>query len=135
MALADQEAKLLNHEYVGTEHILLGLIREGKGLGAHVVKRLGVDLEKAKAELVKIVPCGTEAVGQARCPLTPRAKNVIVLAHDEVRQLNHNYVGTEHLLLALVREEHGVAGQVLANLGLKPAEVRTQVLSILGHDV
>jgi len=132
MALANQEAQRFNHEYIGTEHILLGLVKEGSGVGANVLKNLGVDLRKVRLEVEKLVKAGPEMVTMGKLPQTPRAKKVIEYAIDEARSLNHNYVGTEHLLLGLLREHDGVAAQVLRNLGLKLEEVREEVLNLLG---
>ncbi|MCC6662017.1 MAG: ATP-dependent Clp protease ATP-binding subunit [Phycisphaerales bacterium] len=132
MALANQEAQRFNHEYIGTEHILLGLVKEGSGVGANVLKNLEVDLRKVRLEVEKLVKAGPEMVTMGKLPQTPRAKKVIEYAIEEARNLNHNYVGTEHLLLGLLREHDGVAAQVLRNLGLKLEEVRDEVLNLLG---
>jgi ATP-dependent Clp protease ATP-binding subunit ClpC len=132
MALANQEAQRFNHEYIGTEHILLGLVKEGSGVGANVLKNLGIDLRKVRLEVEKLVKSGPEMVTMGKLPQTPRAKKVIEYAIEEARNLNHNYVGTEHLLLGLLREQDGVAAQVLLNLGLKLEEVREEVLNLLG---
>ncbi len=132
MALANQEAQRFNHEYIGTEHILLGLVKEGSGVGANVLKNLEVDLRKVRLEVEKLVKAGPEMVTMGKLPQTPRAKKVIEYAIEEARNLNHNYVGTEHLLLGLLREHDGVAAQVLMNLGLKLEEVREEVLNLLG---
>ncbi len=132
MALANQEAQRFNHEYIGTEHILLGLVKEGSGVGANVLKNLDVDLRKVRLEVEKLVKAGPEVVMMGKLPQTPRAKKVIECAIEEARSLNHNYVGTEHLLLGLLREHDGVAAQVLMNLGLKLDEVREEVLNLLG---
>jgi len=132
MALANQEAQRFNHEYIGTEHILLGLVKEGSGVGANVLKNLDVDLRKVRLEVEKLVKSGPDMVTMGRLPQTPRAKKVIEYAIEEARNLNHNYVGTEHLLLGLLREQDGVAAQVLMNLGLKLDEVREEVLNLLG---
>src|SRR6201985_464906 len=133
MQLANQEAQRFNHEYVGTEHVLLGLIKEGSGVAANVLKNLDVDLRKIRTEVEKIVQAGPDMVTMGKLPQTPRAKKVIEYAIEEARNLNHNYVGTEHLLLGLLREQEGVAAQVLMNLGLKLEEVREEVLNLLGH--
>src|SRR5919199_3510829 len=133
MALANQEAQRFNHEYIGTEHILLGLVKEGSGVGANVLKNLDVDLRKVRLEVEKLVKSGPDMVTMGKLPQTPRAKKVIEYAIEEARNLNHNYVGTEHLLLGLLREQEGVAAQVLMNLGLKLEEVREEVLNLLGH--
>ncbi len=132
MALANQEAQRFNHEYIGTEHILLGLVKEGSGVGANVLKNLEVDLRKVRLEVEKLVKSGPDMVTMGKLPQTPRAKKVIEFAIEEARNLNHNYVGTEHLLLGLLREQDGVAAQVLMNLGLKLEEVREEVLNLLG---
>ncbi|KPK76139.1 MAG: NDP-hexose 4-ketoreductase [Phycisphaerae bacterium SM23_30] len=132
MALANQEAQRFNHEYIGTEHILLGLVKEGSGVGANVLKNLDVDLRKVRLEVEKLVKSGPDMVTMGKLPQTPRAKKVIEYAIEEARSLNHNYVGTEHLLLGLLREQEGVAAQVLMNLGLKLEEVREEVLNLLG---
>src|SRR5258705_1714831 len=132
MQLANQEAQRFNHEYVGTEHVLLGLIKEGSGVAANVLRNLDVDLRKIRNEVEKIVQAGPEMVTMGKLPQTPRAKKVIEYAIEEARNLNHNYVGTEHLLLGLLREHDGVAAQVLMNLGLKLEEVREEVLNLLG---
>jgi ATP-dependent Clp protease ATP-binding subunit ClpC len=132
MALANQEAQRFNHEYIGTEHILLGLVKEGSGVGANVLKNLDVDLRKVRLEVEKLVKSGPDMVTMGKLPQTPRAKKVIEYAIEEARSLNHNYVGTEHLLLGLLREQDGVAAQVLMNLGLKLEEVREEVLNLLG---
>ena len=135
MALANQEAQRLNHEYIGTEHILLGLVKEGSGVGANVLKNLDIDLRKVRLEVEKLVKSGPEMVTMGKLPQTPRAKKVIEYAIEEARNLNHNYVGTEHLLLGLLREHDGVAAQVLMNIGLKLEEVREEVLNLLGAGV
>src|SRR4051795_10122127 len=133
MQLANQEAQRFNHEYVGTEHVLLGLIKEGSGVAANVLRNLDVDLRKIRNEVEKIVQAGPDMVTMGKLPQTPRAKKVIEYAIEEARNLNHNYVGTEHLLLGLLREQEGVAAQVLMNLNLKLDEVREEVLNLLGH--
>src|SRR5271168_650715 len=133
MQLANQEAQRFNHEYIGTEHVLLGLIKEGSGVAANVLKNLDVDLRKIRLEVEKLVQSGPDMVTMGKLPQTPRAKKVIEYSMEEARNLNHNYVGTEHILLGLLREQEGVAAQVLMNLGLKLEEVREEVLSLLGH--
>ena len=135
MQLANQEAQRFNHEYIGTEHILLGLIKEGSGVAANVLKNLDVDLRKIRLEVEKLVQSGPDMVTMGKLPQTPRAKKVIEYSMEEARNLNHNYVGTEHILLGLLREQEGVAAQVLMNLGLKLEEVREEVLNLLGHGV
>jgi ATP-dependent Clp protease ATP-binding subunit ClpC len=133
MQLANQEAQRFNHEYIGTEHILLGLIKEGSGVAANVLKNLDVDLRKIRLEVEKLVQSGPDMVTMGKLPQTPRAKKVIEYSMEEARNLSHNYVGTEHILLGLLREQEGVAAQVLMNLGLKLEEVREEVLNLLGH--
>src|SRR6188508_120358 len=135
MQLANQEAQRFNHEYIGTEHILLGLVKEGSGVAANVLKKLDVDLRKIRLEVEKLVQSGPEMVTMGKLPQTPRAKKVIEYSMEEARNLNHNYVGTEHILLGLLREQEGVAAQVLMNLGLKLEEVREEVLNLLGHGI
>ncbi|MDA0657291.1 MAG: ATP-dependent Clp protease ATP-binding subunit [Planctomycetota bacterium] len=133
MQLANQEAQRFNHEYIGTEHILLGLVKEGSGVAANVLKNLDADLRKIRLEVEKLVQSGPEMVTMGKLPQTPRAKKVIEYSMEEARNLNHSYVGTEHILLGLLREQEGVAAQVLMNLGLKLEEVREEVLNLLGH--
>jgi Uma2 family endonuclease len=134
MQLACEEAQSLNHEYIGTEHILLGLIKEDAGVAANVLKNLGMDLRKIRLEVEGIVQVGpTKVLG--KLPQTPRAKYAIKYAIEEAKDLKHNYVGTEHLLLGLLRDKEGVASQVLMNLGLKLSDVHYEVLQILGCDV
>src|SRR5271154_184370 len=135
MQLANQEAQRFNHEYIGTEHVLLGLIKEGSGVAANVLKNLDVDLRKIRLEVEKLVQSGPDMVTTGKLPQTPRAKKVIEYSMEEARNLNHNYVGTEHILLGLLREQEGVAAQVLMNLGLKLEEVREEVLNLLGHGI
>src|SRR3954464_8768498 len=135
MQLANQEAQRFNHEYIGTEHILLGLVKEGSGVAANVLKNLDVDLRKIRLEVAHLAQSGPEMVTMGKLPQTPRAKKVIEFSMEEARNLNHNYVGTEHILLGLLREQEGVAAQVLMNLGLKLEEVREEVLNLLGHGI
>src|ERR1700730_16357306 len=119
MALANQEAQRFNHEYIGTEHILLGLIKEGAGVGANALKTFNIDLRKVRLKVQKIVQPGPDTVTMGKLPKTPLAKKVIEYSIEEARTLNHSYVGTEHLLLGLLREQGSVAAQVLMNLGVK----------------
>ena len=135
MALANQEAQRFNHEYIGTEHILLGLVKEGSGVGANVLKNLDIDIKKLRIEIEKFVKSGPDMVTMGKLPQTPRAKKVIEYAIEEARALNHNYVGTEHILLGLLRESDGIAAQVLMSLGLKLENVRQEVLNLLGAGV
>ena len=135
MGLARQEAQRFNHQYIGTEHILLGLIQEGSGVAANVLRNLEVDPEKIRVEVEKIVQDGPTMVTMGQLPFTPRAKKVLELASEEASNLRHNYIGTEHLLLGLIRENEGVAAQVLMNLNLKLEDVREEVLELLGADM
>ena len=135
MALANQEAQRFNHDCIGTEHVLLGLVKEGSGVGAQVLKNLDVDIKKLRLEIEKLVKSGPDMVTMGKLPQTPRAKKVIEFAIEEARSLNHNYVGTEHILLGLLREADGIAAQVLMNLGLKLEDVRQEVLNLLGAGV
>jgi ATP-dependent Clp protease ATP-binding subunit ClpC len=137
MQIASQEAIRFNHEYIGTEHMLLGLIKEGSGVASNVLKNLDIDLRKVRLEVEKIVQTGpgSEQLLLGRLPMTPRGKKVVEYSIDEARKLNHNYVGTEHLLLGLLREQDAVAAQVLMNLGLSLDEVRKEVLNLLGHNL
>ena len=132
MALANQEAQRFNHEYIGTEHILLGLLKEGSGVGPHVLVNLGVDLNTSRLEVEKRVKAGPEMQAMSKLPLTRRARKVSEFAVDEARNMNHNFVGTEHLLLGLLRETDGVAGQVLSDLGVDLDIVREEVVKLLG---
>jgi catechol 2,3-dioxygenase-like lactoylglutathione lyase family enzyme len=131
MQLANQEAQRFNHEYIGTEHILLGLIRAGNGVAADVLKNLEVDLRKFRLEIEKLVQCGPDTATMGKLPQTPRAKMVLEYAMREARDLHHVFFGTEHILLGLLREEEGVAAQVLMNLGLRLDEVRAEIQAIL----
>ena len=133
IVLAQEEAQRLGNNYIGTEHILLGIISEGESLAAKVLESLGVNLAKVRQEVEAIVGRGGQTV-QQEMVFTPRAKRVIELAFEEARQLNHNYIGTEHLLLGLIREGEGVAARVLTNLGVDPAKVRLQTTSLLGAE-
>ncbi|MFA6315937.1 MAG: ATP-dependent Clp protease ATP-binding subunit [Elusimicrobiota bacterium] len=131
--IAQEEAKRLNHDYVGTEHILLGLIALGEGVAAQVLANLGVDLRRVRAEIEKIVGTGDNVMLLGEIPFTPRAKKVLEYAVEEAQHMGHSYVGTEHLLLGLIREEEGVAARVLENLGLRLEVVREEVLNLLGE--
>jgi ATP-dependent Clp protease ATP-binding subunit ClpC len=133
--LAKEEAKRFNHDYIGTEHILLGLVREGEGVAAAVLASFGLSSEKIRIEVEKLVQPGPSTVVSGDLPFTPKAKKVIELAMDEARTLGHNYIGTEHLLLGLIREGEGVASQVLMNLGLELDKVRDEVMNLLGSEV
>jgi ATP-dependent Clp protease ATP-binding subunit ClpC len=131
--LAQEEARRLGHNFVGTEQILLGLIGEGTGVAAKTLKSLGVSLKDARIEVEKIIGRGSGFVA-VEIPFTPRAKRVLELAWDEARQLGHNYIGTEHLLLGLIREGEGVAVRVLENLGVDLSRVRSNVIRMLGEN-
>ena len=130
--LAQEEARRLGHNFVGTEQILLGLIGEGTGVAAKVLKSMGVNLKDSRVEVEKIIGRGSGFVA-VEIPFTPRAKRVLELSLEEARQLGHNYIGTEHLLLGLIREGEGVAARVLENLGVDLTKVRTQVVRMLGE--
>ncbi|HSV27499.1 MAG TPA: ATP-dependent Clp protease ATP-binding subunit [Sedimentisphaerales bacterium] len=133
MALANQEAQRFGNDYVGTEHILLGLVKEGSGVAAQVLKNLDVDIKKLRMEVEKLVKSGPDmVVSMGKLPTTPKARKVTDYAIEEARALNHNYVGTEHILLGLLRETDGVAAQVLMNMGLKLEDIRQEVLNVLG---
>lgn len=135
MALANQEAQRLHHEYIGTEHILLGLINEGYGVAANVLKNTNVDLAKARLEVEKLAPRGPTANTLGKLPHTIQTKKVIELTIQEARNLHHSYVGTEHLLLGLLALPESIAAQVLTNFGLTCEAVRELVLNLLepGH--
>jgi ATP-dependent Clp protease ATP-binding subunit ClpC len=134
MRLANREAQRYHHESVGTEHILLGLSKLAEGVAANVLTNLDIDPRKIRREVEKIIQSGPDAPAKTKLPLAPLAKKVIEYSIEEARNLNHNYVGTEHLLLGLLREQEGVATQVLKNLGLKLEDVREEVLTLLGHN-
>ncbi|MCK6439027.1 MAG: ATP-dependent Clp protease ATP-binding subunit, partial [Planctomycetes bacterium] len=135
LGLARQEAQKFNHEYIGTEHILLGLILEGSGVAANVLRNMEIDLRKIRLEIEKLVQQGPQMVtAPGKLPFTPRAKRVIDLAKQEAQALAHEYIGTEHLLLGLLKENEGIAAQVLMNLGVRLEEVREEVLELLGQD-
>ena len=132
LQLAQEEARRLNHDYLGTEHILLGLAHEGNGLAAQVLTNLGVELPELRSAVESIVGQGDHMVtGELR--LNPRAKRVIGLAADEARRLNHHYIGTEHLLLGLLREGEGVGVGVLQRLGVSPDQARRATIQELGQ--
>jgi ATP-dependent Clp protease ATP-binding subunit ClpC len=135
LAMAREEAIRLQHDYVGTEHILLGLIREGEGVAAAVLMNLNVDLEQIHERIEESVRKGKATIALGELPYTSRAKKVLEYAMAEARELNHSYVGTEHLLLGLLREEKGIAAQVLNSLGVSLEEARAETLKLLGSDV
>ena len=136
LAMAREEAARLHHEYVGTEHILLGLIREGEGVAAAVLQQLSVDLDDIQQKIEETVKKGKAAQATGPdLPYTSRAKKVLELAMGEARELNHSYVGTEHLLLGLLREEKGIAAQVLADAGVNLDAARAETLRLLGTEM
>ena len=130
VVLAQEEARLLNHNYIGTEHILLGLIHEGEGVAAKALESLGISLEAVRAQVEEIIGQGQSAP-TGHIPFTPRAKKVLELSLREAKQLGHNYISTEHVLLGLVREGEGVAAHVLVKLGADLSRVRQQVIQLL----
>jgi len=130
VVLAQEEARLLNHNYIGTEHILLGLIHEGEGVAAKALESLGISLEKVRQQVEEIIGAG-QSPPSGHIPFTPRAKKVLELSLREALQLGHNYIGTEHILLGLIREGEGVAAQVLVKLGADLSRVRQQVIQLL----
>jgi ATP-dependent Clp protease ATP-binding subunit ClpC len=138
VVLAQEEARMLNHNYIGTEHILLGLIHEGEGVAAKALESLGISLDAVRQQVEKIIGRGQQAPS-GHVPFTPRAKKVLELSLREAKALGHNYIGTEHILLGLIREGSGVAAQVLVKLGADLNRVRQQVVQLLhgyqGEDV
>src|SRR3989475_2600343 len=132
LRLAQEDAQRFQHNYKGTEHLLLGLVREGEGVAAKVLSNLGVELNKVRSAVEFIIGRGDRIV-LGEIGLTPRAKKVIELAVDEARRLNHHYIGTEHLLLGLVREGEGIAAGVLESLGVNLEKVRTQTIQVLSQ--
>jgi ClpA/ClpB-like protein len=133
VVLAQEEARMLNHNYIGTEHLLLGLIREADGVAAKALESLGISLDAVRQQVEEIIGQGQQAP-TGHIPFTPRAKKVLELALRESQQLGHNYIGTEHILLGLIREGDGVAAQVLVRLGADLNRVRQQVIQLLhGH--
>src|SRR6187551_323661 len=131
LALARKEADRFNHNYVGTEHLLLGLIKLGQGVAVNVLQKMGLDLETVRMEVEKQVGSGPETKMVGNIPYTPRVKKVLALASKEAKQLNHSYVGTEHILLGLLREGEGVAAQVLRNLDINLDKARNEILKEL----
>src|SRR4051794_24427772 len=130
VVLAQEEARILKHNYIGTEHILLGLLREEEGLAARVLESLDITVERVRAQVVRIVGSGEE-VTSGQNPFTPRAKKVLDLALREALSLSHNYIGTEHILLGLVRENEGVAARILLDLGADAEKVRDEIIRTL----
>jgi ATP-dependent Clp protease ATP-binding subunit ClpA len=131
MQLANQEAQRLNHEYVGTEHILLALVKEGSGVAANVLNNFDIDIRKIRIEVEKIVGAGPDLVTMGRLPHTPRVKKAIEHAIEEARNLSHEYIGTEHLLLGLLCDTESVAGEVLRNLRVSPPTIRAAIIDLL----
>ncbi len=131
VVLAHDEARALGHNYIGTEHLLLGLLREEEGLAARVLEGIDVTLEEARAQVVRIVGRGDE-VGAGQIPFTPRAKTVLELSLREAIALGHDYIGTEHILLGLVREHEGVGAEILRDFDADARTIRSQLLRILG---
>ncbi len=130
VVLAQEESRLLNHNYIGTEHILLGLVHEGEGVGAKALEELGISLNRARERVLEIIGHGGSAPS-GHIPFTPRAKKVLELSLREALQLGHNYIGTEHILLGLIREGEGVGAQVLTKMGADLSTVRTKVIQLL----
>ena len=130
VVLAQEEARMLNHDYIGTEHILLGLIHEGEGVAARALESLGISLDAVRQQVEEIIGQGQQAPS-GHIPFTPRAKKVLELSLREALQLGHNYIGTEHILLGLIREGDGVAAQVLVKLGADLNRVRQQVIELI----
>ena len=132
LVLAKEEARRFNHDYIGTEHILLGLIREGEGVACAVLQNLGIDLERLRIEIEKLISPGSSASVLGDIPFTPRAKKALELAAEEAHNLGHNYIGTEHILLGLIREGEGLASQVLFSLGVDLRKIREEISALLG---
>ncbi len=132
---AKEEARRFNHDYIGTEHLLLGLVREGEGVAAAVLQKLGLDLETIRVEVEKLVQPGPQTQVLGDIPFTPRSKKALELSAEEARALGHNYIGTEHLLLGLVKEGEGMAYRVLLNLGLDLGKIRNEVMELLGSGI
>jgi len=130
VVLAQEEARILNHNYIGTEHILLGMIHEGEGVAASALESLGISLTAVRSQVEEIIGRG-QAAPTGHIPFTPRAKKVLEFSLREALQLGHNYIGTEHILLGLIREGEGVAAQVLQKLGADLNRVRQQVIQLL----
>ena len=134
VVFAQDEARGLNHNWIGTEHLLLAVIREGQGVGAKALEAMQISLDAARQQVESIIGRGQEPVGDGHIAFTPRAKKVLELSLREALQLGHNYIGTEHILLGLIREGDGVAAQVLVNLGSDLNRARQQVIQLLhGH--
>jgi ATP-dependent Clp protease ATP-binding subunit ClpC len=135
MQLANQEAQRFNHEYIGTEHVLLGLIKEGSGVACHVLRNMGIEVGEVRKRVEDKSFCGPDMVTMGKLPQTPRTKQVILYAIEEAKSLKHTYVGTEHLLLGLVREDGGLACDVLKSFDLKLEDIRQETLELLGYSI
>jgi ATP-dependent Clp protease ATP-binding subunit ClpC len=131
VVLAQEEARALKHNYIGTEHILLGLLREEEGLAARVLERLDVTVEEVRAQVARIIGPGDEPIVSGQIPFTPRAKKVLELSLREALSLKHNYIGTEHILLGLVRENEGVAARILLDFDADAEKIRNEIMSVL----
>ena len=127
MQFANREAQRYKHDFIGTEHVLLGLIEVGSGVAANVLKNLDIDPHTIRVEVKKLIQSGPEIVTMGKLPQTPRAKKVIEYSMEEARNLNHNYVGSEHILLGLLREQEGIAAQVLTQLGVTLEQARSEI--------
>jgi ATP-dependent Clp protease ATP-binding subunit ClpC len=132
VVLAQEEARALRHNFIGTEHVLLGLLREEQGIAARVLESLGVTIEAAREQVVRIVGRGDDEPAPGQIPFTPRAKKVLDLALREALSLGHNWIGTEHVLLGLAREDDGVAMQILLDHGVTSDRIRDEVIRMLG---
>ncbi len=132
VVLAQEEARQLRHDYIGTEHLLLGLLREGEGVGAQALQGAGITLDVVRAEVEKIIGCG-QGTPRGHIPFTPRSKKVLELALREALRLSHNYIGTEHILLGLLREGEGVGAQVITAAGVQLSDLRNTTLSLLNQ--
>jgi ATP-dependent Clp protease ATP-binding subunit ClpC len=131
VVLAQEEARALKHNYIGTEHILLGLLREEEGLAARVLESLDVTVEEVRAQVARIIGPGDEPIVSGQIPFTPRAKKVLELSLREALSLKHNYIGTEHILLGLVRENEGVAARILLDFGADAEKIRNEIMRVL----
>jgi ATP-dependent Clp protease ATP-binding subunit ClpA len=131
MQLANQEAQRFNHEYIGTEHILLGLVKEGTGVAANVIKNRDIDLRRVRLEVEKLVQAGPEMITMGKLEMTPRARQTIECAVKEAKGLEHTYVGTEHILLGLIAVQEGIAAQVLMNCGATYTPVRDDIVKLI----
>ena len=131
VVLAQEEARALKHNYIGTEHILLGLLREEEGLAARVLESLDVTVEEVRAQVARIIGPGDEPIVSGQIPFTPRAKKVLELSLREALSLKHNYIGTEHILLGLVRENEGVAARILLDFDADAEKIRSEIMRVL----